>query len=47
MRYSIRITIQDICSIDLCEINIPEEEWRNAEDAFKCEMEYNGFDMVI
>lgn len=44
MKYMVQLTIEDICQLDLFEIDIPPSECRNAQDAINCELEYNNVD---
>ena len=47
MKFTIRISIEELCDFDIATINISEDDRQNAEDAFKCEMEYNGLDLAF
>lgn len=43
MKYYIILDIEDLCSIDLFYINIPEDERQNAQDALNCDIQYNDW----
>lgn len=47
MIYTIRLEIPDLLVMDFCEIDVPEDEAHNVEDAFKGELMYNDFDAEI
>lgn len=47
MKYAMKMSIDEYMEVILFEIDIPSDEVQNVQDAFKCEIEYNGFDMPV
>lgn len=47
MKRIIQLVIDDQLTLNLCEIDIPNDEAQNVCDALDCELWYNDFEMDI